>query len=268
MTAPDPGGGPCLNCGTRRVGPYCHVCGQGDVDPEAGVGALVAESVREGLSWDHRVGRTVRALLTAPGAVSVAWADGRRASFVAPIRLFLVLGAILVGLGWIQESVQDPAPDTASEAETSDRSAATSQNAGYWVGRTIGRLGVYGFLLFVPLVGIAYAGLFRGRRRGLAPHLVHALHVCCFAVTGLIAWRAGRIGWLLTRGGGMVDLDAVDSLLACGFVVLAGYTALSIRRFYRTSRLGAVLAAPLVVGVPVLFLGVVVLGLYVARILR
>ena len=264
---------PCLDCGAARVGPFCHTCGQGAVDPDAGVRQLVGGAMRDALSWDERALRTLRVLLTRPGALSVAWAEGRRTRWVPPLRLFLTLGAALVGLGvvykWSVPSDLRPDP-VASEAP--NRMEPTTDNATYWLGFVMVRLGLNSVLLLVPLVGFAYSVLFHIRRQRLAPHLVHALHVGCVAVLGLVACRLAALGWLLTRPsetlGDALDptasgFGALEWLMLTWFGAVTAYAFVSVRRFYGTAHGRAALAAPLVVVVPLAALLGVTFGIYV-----
>ena len=263
---------PCLDCGAERVGPHCHRCGQGEVDPDAGVRQLVGGAARDAFSWDERALRTLRVLLGQPGALSVAWAEGKRTRFVPPLRLFLTLGAVLVALGvaygWLLPASPAEAPDPAM-----DRSGPTTHNVGYWFGFGMRALGLNAVLLLVPLVGFAYFVLFNGRRPRLAPHLVHALHVGCVAVLGLIIWRLASIAWLAAGAAATLahtmqppetTVGPVEALLVGWLAAIAVYAYVSIRRFYQTSRRRATLAAPLVVVIPLGAVLGVLITIYVA----
>ena len=264
----------CLDCGAARVGPHCHQCGQGEVDVGAGVRQLVGGAARDAFSWDERALRTLRVLVSRPGALSVAWAEGKRTRFVPPLRLFLTLGAVLVGLGVLYKwgvppdlRPERPDPDMAARMEP------TTRNASYWLSFGVVRLGLNAVLLLVPLVGFAYFVLFNLRRPQLAPHLVHALHVGCVAVLGLIGWRVAALVWLLTRPSETLG-DAIDAstssfgpvewLLLAWLVGVTAYAFVSIRQFYQTARWRAALAAPLVVAIPLATLFGALIAIYMA----
>ena len=266
---------PCLDCGADRVGPFCHACGQGEVDPNAGVTSLMAGATRDALSWDERAFRTLRVLLSQPGALSAAWAEGKRTRFVPPLRLFLVLGAVLVGLGivtgWLLPS--DPS-EPPTEAE--DRTEATTVNAAFWFGVGMRAVGLNVVLLLVPLVGFATFVFFNSRRPQLPQHLVHALHVGCVAVVGLIAWRLASLGWALTGAEtslaetlrpSEVTFGPAEGLMLVWLLGITGYATVSIRQFYGTGWGRAVLAAPLVVVIPLVALFGVVFVIYLALLL-
>ncbi len=244
----------CLNCGTDRLGPYCHACGQGEVDPAAPVSALVREAVADGLSWDHRLWRTLRVLLTRPGALAQAWAAGRRAPFVPPVRLYLLLGAALLALSavgrWLAD---DPSPTPRAEPRP------TTQQAAYLIGKAVGTLGLNALLLLVPLVGFATYVLFKERRPALAGHLVLASHVASAALVVLIAWRAATVVVLGLGAEAGLPGWAGDAAVAGALLGVGAYASLGARRFLGVGRAGGAAVGALVVVIPpVLLLGSVV----------
>ncbi len=248
------------------------------MDPDATVRQLVGGTAQDFFSWDERAIRTLRVLLTRPGELSLAWAEGRRSRFVPPLRLFLTLGLILVALGTAYRwgLSEDLRPDRAA-TETEDRLEPNTTNASYWLGYGMVRLGLNAILLLAPLVGFGFFVLFHMRRPRLAPHLVHALHVGCIAVLGLIAWRLASLAWLAsgpsqTLGDALKLTDsgfgALEVLLVLWLGSVTAYAAVSIRRFYGTTRWRAALAAPLVVIVPLAVLFGVVVVIYVVLLIR
>lgn len=263
------GPAPCLNCGATRHGPYCHACGQEEVDPQAPVTALVREAVRDGLSWDNRMARTLRLLLTAPGALAEAWAAGRRAPYVPPVRLYFLIGAALLGLSALDGWIADPEPtwDRAERGEV-ERERTPTNRAAYDVGRLLGTLGLNALLLLVPLVGFAYYVLYKERRPMLAGHLVLALHVASAALTVLVAWRVVIVVRLLVTPDAppLVGSGRDVDVLLLGFVLgVVAYATLAARRFYGIrwrSAVGAGLVAGLL---PPFLLVILVTVLAVAR---
>ena len=78
----------CLNCGTTLVGDYCHVCGQlGHVHRSI---AHMGEELLHGVAhFDGKAWRTLPLLAFKPGYLTREYVNGRRASFVSPMALFL-----------------------------------------------------------------------------------------------------------------------------------------------------------------------------------
>jgi len=87
-----PGGhtheGACLNCGTALVGPHCHQCGQ-QAHVHRTLGAFFHDLVHGLLHFEGKIWRTLPLLVWKPGRLTREYIDGRRASYVSPIALFL-----------------------------------------------------------------------------------------------------------------------------------------------------------------------------------
>jgi hypothetical protein len=78
----------CLNCGTPLVGPHCHQCGQrGHVHRT--LGAFFHDLVHGVLHFEGKTWRTLPLLAWRPGKLTREYIDGKRASYVSPIALFL-----------------------------------------------------------------------------------------------------------------------------------------------------------------------------------
>lgn len=94
-----PPGTPCANCQTPLIGPHCHECGQLAEDFHKSIWKLTVEAVESLLHLDGRLFSTLPDLLRRPGQLTRDYLDGKRASQVAPFRMFLVilLIAFLVG---------------------------------------------------------------------------------------------------------------------------------------------------------------------------
>ncbi len=81
-------GGPCANCGTERIGPYCHVCGQSG-HLHRNLNALVHDIAHGVFHFEGKVWRTLPLLAWHPGRLTRRYVDGERAKFVSPMALFL-----------------------------------------------------------------------------------------------------------------------------------------------------------------------------------
>jgi hypothetical protein len=81
----------CLNCGAALQGPYCALCGQKHDPHRHSVGHFVAETAESLSHADSRLWSTLWTLLTKPGALAIDFFEGRRARYIPPIRLYLVV---------------------------------------------------------------------------------------------------------------------------------------------------------------------------------
>ncbi|HWW11868.1 MAG TPA: DUF3667 domain-containing protein [Brevundimonas sp.] len=86
-----PPGTPCANCETPLMGPHCHECGQLAEDFHKSIWKLTVEAVESLLHLDGRLFSTLPDLLRRPGKLTREYLEGKRASQVAPFRMFLVI---------------------------------------------------------------------------------------------------------------------------------------------------------------------------------
>jgi hypothetical protein len=84
----------CLNCGTIVYGPYCHVCGQENIVPKQNFVSLVKHFIYDVFHFDGKFFDTVKYLLTRPGYLPKHFMEGRRQSFLDPIRMYLFTSAV------------------------------------------------------------------------------------------------------------------------------------------------------------------------------
>lgn len=80
----------CPNCGFALNGPYCASCGQKVPHPDLTTRELVAETTQELTSWDGKIPRTIKALFTDPGRLTLDFLAGRRARWLPPLRVYLI----------------------------------------------------------------------------------------------------------------------------------------------------------------------------------
>lgn len=78
----------CLNCGTVLQGSHCHQCGQA-AHVHKTLGAFFHDLLHGVFHFEGKVWRTLPLLAWRPGRLTREYIDGRRASYVSPIALFL-----------------------------------------------------------------------------------------------------------------------------------------------------------------------------------
>jgi hypothetical protein len=79
----------CLNCDTLLHGEFCSNCGQRAVPPHPTVRELAGDALSEFTGWDGKFAETIRSLMLRPGQLTQEWLEGHRASYVAPLRMYL-----------------------------------------------------------------------------------------------------------------------------------------------------------------------------------
>jgi hypothetical protein len=85
----------CENCGVNLQGPFCHQCGQPEKTPIRNLLALSSDAFDYLFDVDARVWRTLVSLFFRPGRLTELYLRGKRMSFVRPLRIYLVVSALL-----------------------------------------------------------------------------------------------------------------------------------------------------------------------------
>ena len=78
----------CLNCGTALIGSHCHACGQ-HAHVHRTIAAFFHDLIHGVFHFEGKIWRTLPMLAWHPGKLTREYIDGRRASYVSPIALFL-----------------------------------------------------------------------------------------------------------------------------------------------------------------------------------
>ena len=111
---PRSGRSDCANCGESLTGTYCAACGQRDQPLRVPVHRFLVQSATEFFGIDGRVWVTLRELLFRPGALTVAYVQGRRRRYLRPLRvylsctvLFFVLLTLLDPVGRVRDTFID-----------------------------------------------------------------------------------------------------------------------------------------------------------------
>ena len=78
----------CLNCGTSLVGSHCHACGQ-PAHVHRSLGGFFHDLLHGVFHFEGKLWRSLPLLAWRPGKLTREYIDGRRASYVSPIALFL-----------------------------------------------------------------------------------------------------------------------------------------------------------------------------------
>jgi len=90
-----PGDSPnCPNCGAHLTGQYCGQCGQRAVGRFISIWQLLRDAFGDLLELDSRLWRTMIPLLIRPGLLTKDYLEGRRARYMPPFRMYLVLSLV------------------------------------------------------------------------------------------------------------------------------------------------------------------------------
>ena len=115
----------CLNCGAELRGQYCGNCGQRARSRLISLWELLQDAFGDLFELDSRLWRTLTPLLIRPGQLTRDYLEGRRARYMPPFRMYLVLSVIFFvvaffnprdDLSLLFEPEPEPTPEEQAEA--------------------------------------------------------------------------------------------------------------------------------------------------------
>ena len=144
----------CANCQAPLSGPFCSACGQRHEPHIHSLGEFLHEATESLTHADSRVWHTMWPLLTKPGFLTREFLEGRRARFLPPFRLYLVLSVVFfliaassghndtildleksangAKIGNVNIVTMAPKDDKETRAQRADRICADSSYSGPW----------------------------------------------------------------------------------------------------------------------------------------
>lgn len=84
----------CLNCGAHLRGQYCGNCGQRGSSRLISLWELIRDAFGDLFELDSRLWRTLVPLVIRPGRLTHDYLQGRRARYMPPFRMYLVLSLL------------------------------------------------------------------------------------------------------------------------------------------------------------------------------
>ncbi len=84
----------CLNCGEQVAGRYCQRCGQENVVVKESIWHLLMHFIEDLTHFDGKLWKTLKLLLFKPASLTRYYMDGKRATYLHPIRMYLFVSAV------------------------------------------------------------------------------------------------------------------------------------------------------------------------------
>jgi hypothetical protein len=258
----------CANCAAPGSGRYCSQCGQRLDTHMHSLWHFAAEATEVLTHADSRVWNTLRPLLIQPGFLSREFFAGRRARYLQPFRLYLILSVLFLLLAsWL--SFEPPR----LEVNTGDINPAWCQNlqtdlpGAVWLrprlvvacrklvtqgSRELGQSVVHNLgramFVFLPLMALFMKLLYWRPRRYYLEHLLLLLHNHAFVFLWMSVYLLA-VHWLTSSGW--------QTLLS---LVMSAYL---VRYLYRSMRVVYAQSGPLtLVKFTVLLIAYLVCGLF------
>jgi hypothetical protein len=243
----------CLNCGEKLLGPYCSQCGQPFADLRRPLRELAANFFEDVLNLDSRLLRAIGPLLLRPGFLTREYLAGHRARYSPPLRLFLIVTVIFVGLTAVLPArsefriVTDPeqarpatsgkdvktivlpkrftrAGDTALSRRLSQAAAKAQANPREFVKAIAANL-PRAFFLLLPVFALLIRLVYLRQDRLYVDHLIFALHFHAFGFATL------SLNTLVIRMWEPISRP----LLVLLWIWFFAYLAIALRRVYGSS---------------------------------
>ena len=85
-----------LNCNTQVAGRYCQHCGQENVEVKESVWHLIMHFIEDLTHFDGKLWKTLKLLLLKPASLTKYYMDGKRATYLHPIRMYLFVSAVFL----------------------------------------------------------------------------------------------------------------------------------------------------------------------------
>ena len=118
----------CANCETPLTGPYCAQCGQHAHESSRSIGALFHDAWHAVSHVDGRFWQTLAALLLRPGYLTREYFAERRARYLPPVRLYLVLSVLFFALAATGRHVNERAADALKTLPPDTATAAAARS--------------------------------------------------------------------------------------------------------------------------------------------
>jgi hypothetical protein len=257
----------CRNCGAVIAGHFCANCGQAADVHVPSTQELIHDALEGVTHSDSRLWRTLKLLWFKPGSLTLEFIAGRRAAFLPPFRLYLVLSVLfflMASFSHLKGNVVHLGSELQNTPEEACRSSSMVVfNSPRWDERlrhgceavlhdrgenllhvVIGTMPKAMFI-FLPLIAFFHMLLYWRPRHRYAEHLLFFIHLHAFFFSVMtlvvVAFDIGET-WPRTN---MLTSAVNTVLLWC----LPLYTVIAMRRVFRrrwTSMVFKVLALFLV----------------------
>lgn len=113
-----------MNCGAALTGPFCAACGQHAHESARSLGALFHDAWHVVTHIDSRFWRTMYLLLLRPGQLTLEYFAERRARYLPPVRVYLVISLLFFTLASLgPRSLVEPGSSASTVHPKAARSA-------------------------------------------------------------------------------------------------------------------------------------------------
>lgn len=192
----------CTNCGAPAQGKYCSECGQSTEYQLHSFWDILGEATEVVTHADSRLWRTLWPLVFRPGFLSQQFLAGRRASYLSPFRLYIVLSIVFFLIASVTgplahraDTIPAAAPRAAPAAAELCRMQVSTVPGPEWIreqfagacirsqadqGRALTQSFIHNLgramFIFLPLLAAAMQLMYRRPKRSYVTHLILLIH--------------------------------------------------------------------------------------------
>lgn len=229
----------CPNCEAPLIGQYCHVCGQQRIKDPLSLKAFLGDFVSNLVDFEHsKMWRTLRALITRPGRLTIEYVGGRRVDWITPFKLYLSVFALSF---FLYSAFKSVAVYDLGTLLTAEKTGALAKGVSQLAEKT--HLSREAFIAVVnarwhgymsiaqfvyPVLFALLVKLFYFQRR-FVEHLVFSTHYQAFALLLTI------LAWPLYRLTGITLTSHSAPLAVAVTLLMMLYLIFAVRAVYRQS---------------------------------
>jgi hypothetical protein len=208
----------CLNCGAAVTGNFCSMCGQEARPTKMPFDRYRSVFINSVLNLDNRFFSSLLGLFVKPGQATSDYLEGRRMSYMAPVRLYLSLSVVYFLISELTETDQVFFVNLSNQNELPFDLVNLIQ---------------YSLFLLVPVFGGLLYLFNRGQRTYYIEHLIIALHIhsVWFVLLTLEPLTLAGMEWA-TAGWLDIIFKVIRTVAQVSTMV---YLAIYIRRMYENS---------------------------------
>jgi len=217
---------PCSNCGAELSGRYCSNCGQRAGTAAHTVGHFLSEAIEAFTHADSRLWNTLRLLLRRPGFLTREYFAGRRARYLPPLRVYLIMSVLFFVLNALLGTSPSHRVDVKVDKPQTTEACEDLKSDLHWGGQ-----------LLLPRLKAACKKMAADNGRGFSENMVNNLGRALFVFLPLMAglmkllyWRPPRFYLehllLLLHNHACVFLVLSIFMLAIHWIPKNGWTAL------------------------------------------
>lgn len=236
----------CPTCRTPVTTPFCAECGERRLTArELTLGGLATEAAEALTNIDGRLLNSFRCLITRPGALTVAFLEGRRRPYLGPVALFLVANVIFFAIESLTGGLVFTTPleshlntqpwGPLAQVLVARRLADLQTTLDVYAPRFDAALALHArslILVMAVAFGLLVAAVFRRGQRPFAAHAAFSLHLYAFMLLLFsIANTIPAAG--VPFGAARSPSQLLDAILSISLVIACGvYLFVAIEKVY------------------------------------